>query len=80
MANVTMTVPAPPVTGSRVILDRCPGCAGEHLYTAFNGEGTNFLCRVCNRCWSVSPGRVDRVDPLICPGCEWRPVCTSRWD
>lgn len=62
------------------IPDRCPGCAGEHLYTVFDGETTNFLCRSCNRCWHVGMGWVHRVDPETCPGCEWRSTCTSRWD
>ena len=62
------------------ILDRCPRCAGEQLYTVFDGERTNFLCRTCNRCWSNRAGTVRQVDPLTCPGCEWRPTCTSRWD
>lgn len=76
----TTTRPAPTGRGIWRILDRCPGCAGEHLYTVFDGESTNFLCRSCNRCWSVGMGWVHRVDPLTCPGCEWRSACTSRWD
>lgn len=76
----TLTVTPPSPTGTRRILDRCPGCAGEHLYTVFNGQSTNFLCRLCNRCWSVNLVSVRRVHPLTCPGCEWRPACASRWD
>jgi ribosomal protein S27E len=76
----TTTVAAPPPTSDRPILDRCPGCGGEHLYTVFDGASTNFLCRLCSRCWSVDRGRMHRVDPITCPGCEWRGVCTSRWD
>jgi CBS domain-containing protein len=62
------------------ILDRCPRCAGEHLYTVFDGERTNFLCRTCNRCWSNGTGSIRQVDTSTCPGCEWRPTCMSRWD
>lgn len=81
MASLTMTrAPVPMVGASQLILDRCLGCAGEHLYTVFDGESTNFLCRSCNRCWSVGMGWVHRVDPLTCPGCEWRSACESRWD
>ncbi|HET9769979.1 MAG TPA: hypothetical protein VFS16_03740 [Acidimicrobiia bacterium] len=80
MASTTLTVPSPSLPGTRRILDRCPGCGGELLYTVFDGEATNFLCRHCNRCWSTGLGFVRRVDPRTCPGCEWRGVCTSRWD
>ena len=67
-------------SGLSRILDRCPGCAGEHLYTVFDGERVNFLCRSCSRCWTIGMGFVYETDPRTCPGCEWRPTCTSRFD
>lgn len=67
-------------TGFSRLLDRCPGCAGEHLYTVFDGERVNFLCRSCSRCWTIGLGFVYETDPRTCPGCEWRPICQSRLD
>lgn len=78
--TTTRPAPAPSSGASRLLLDRCPACAGEHLYTVFDGECTNFLCRSCSRCWYVGMGWVHRVDPFTCPGCEWRSTCLSRWD
>jgi len=60
--------------------DRCPGCAGEHLYTVGDSETSNVLCVTCSRCWHLGQGWVRRVDPKTCPGCERRSTCTSRWD
>lgn len=81
MANVkTRAVPMPTAGESQPILDRCLGCAGEHLYRVFDGERTNFLCGSCSRCWHVGMGWVHRVDPHTCPGCEWHSTCLSRWD
>jgi hypothetical protein len=81
---MTTTIPAPgaPAGSSGIgrILDRCPACAGIHLYTVYDGESTNFLCRSCDRCWHVTLGWVHQVDRDTCPGCEWRFACASRWD
>jgi hypothetical protein len=60
------------------IPDRCPACQGGPLF-AVGGDGPNFLCRTCSRCWHVGDA-VAQVDPLTCPGCEWRPTCLSRFD
>lgn len=80
----TRTTPAPPSTadGSLTgeVIDRCPRCGGEMLYTVFDGEHTNFLCRTCSRCWHVAQGGVQEVDRETCPGCEWHSICMSRWD
>ena len=79
----TTPITAPPGAGGPLvgeIIDRCPRCAGELLYTVFDGENTNFLCRSCNRCWHATGGWVHEVNRATCPGCEWRPVCMSRWD
>jgi hypothetical protein len=80
----TTNIPAPPgIAGGPLIgeiIDRCPRCAGDLLYTVFDGEHTNFLCRSCNRCWHVTPGGAQEVDRTTCPGCEWRFACRSRWD
>lgn len=67
-----------PLAGT--IIDRCPACAGEHIYSVDDGESTNWLCRSCNRCWHVAQGRIHVVDRHTCPGCEWHHLCTSRWD
>ena len=81
---MTTTMPGPCATAGPspigTILDHCPGCAGTHLYTVFDGQDTNFLCRSCDRCWHVTLGWVHQVDRHTCPGCEWRSTCTSRWD
>jgi len=61
-------------------VDRCPGCASTSIYSVFDGETTNFLCRSCSRCWHITMGWAMHVDPATCPGCEWRSTCTSRWD
>lgn len=61
------------------LLDRCPGCGAEPLYTVYDGESTNFLCRSCSRCWHAELGWVRQVDPATCPGCEWRSTCLSRF-
>lgn len=65
---------------SITILDQCPRCGGRQLYTVDAGEGVNFLCRSCDRCWHVAPDGPERVDPSACPGCEWRATCHERWD
>ena len=62
------------------ILDRCPGCASECLYRVYSGERVNFLCPTCSRCWALGADGVARVDPMRCPGCEWRSTCLARWD
>ena len=62
------------------LLDACPGCGAGMLYTVSDGQTTNFLCRICSRCWHVELGGVRRVEPATCPGCEWRGTCQSRWD
>lgn len=58
--------------------DRCPGCQGGPLF-AVGGDGPNFLCRSCNRCWHMGE-QVELVNPLTCRGCEWRHECISRFD
>jgi len=76
----TLTAP-PGVAGEGYwMIDRCPGCGNGYLYTVHDGKRTNLLCRVCSRCWSVGEGWVRRVDPVTCPGCEWRSTCLSRHD
>jgi hypothetical protein len=78
-------VPAPaaaPVVGWGLwrIPERCPGCAAGALYSVFDGEEKNFLCRTCSRCWHLELGWIRQVSPLTCSGCEWRSTCSSRWD
>ncbi|MEW6470867.1 MAG: hypothetical protein AB1679_01225 [Actinomycetota bacterium] len=77
MTNVTMASSA---VLSPSVLDHCPGCAGGPLFAVFNGEEMNFLCQACSVCWHAGSGWVRRVDPLTCPGCEWRGACLSRFD
>jgi hypothetical protein len=75
-----MALAATPSPVTRRILDQCPDCRSEHLYTVSDGEYTNFLCRACNKCWHAELGWARRVDPSTCPGCEWRGTCLSRFD
>jgi hypothetical protein len=81
MTTAPTPTAAPPIGwGIWRVPERCPGCAAESLYTVFDGENTNYLCRTCSRCWYLGAGWFQRVNPLTCAGCEWRAACTSRWD
>jgi hypothetical protein len=81
MTTVATPAVAPPTGwGIWQVPERCPGCAAEQLYSVFDGENTNFLCRACSRCWYLGMGWLQQINPLTCPGCEWRGTCTSRWD
>jgi hypothetical protein len=50
-------------------LGHCPKCGSERFAAVTNSLDVNFRCDTCWSCWSVSFGRVSRVDPLSCPGC-----------
>jgi hypothetical protein len=50
-------------------LGHCPKCGSERFAAVTNGLDVNYRCNACWSCWSVSFGRVSRVDPLSCPGC-----------
>lgn len=51
-------------------LGRCPGCGSGQFAAVTNGIDTNYRCETCWRCWDVSFGRANRVDPLSCPTCR----------
>lgn len=56
----------------------CPGCGERGLQAVFNEWNTNYLCRLCRRCWRFEPGYVSELDPTTCPGCSQRHVCMAR--
>lgn len=55
---------------------RCWECGSPSLRAVSDGDDTNFVCPSCGACWHVALGRVHRVDPVTCPGCEARPLCS----
>jgi hypothetical protein len=67
--------PEPSVSGRP--LPQCPGCGSDHLESVVEArvQDVNFLCRSCGRCWHVTLGRVSRVAPQTCFGCQERGRC-----
>ena len=55
----------------------CPGCGTVGLRAVSDGEETNFLCGSCGCCWHFELGWVERVNPVNCPGCPSKAVCSA---
>jgi len=55
----------------------CPTCGWEEFEAVFDGDATNFLCRVCHDCWHLQLGWVHRVDPRTCATCRRRGECVA---
>ncbi len=61
-------------------LEACPTCGGSEFVAVVAEDEVNFLCEVCSRCWHVEMARVNRVDPVTCPGCPYQSRCLARLD
>ena len=60
------------------LIGPCPECGNGRLEAVVDDEGTtNFLCRDCGNCWHAELEWSCRVDPVTCPGCSARDVCTA---
>jgi hypothetical protein len=59
------------------LVGACPDCGHRRLRAVFDGHQTNFRCRLCGACWRGEPGTVERVDPLGCGRCHFRPLCLA---
>lgn len=67
-------------TGEPVqLVGTCPDC-GHRLRAVFDGRYTRFRCRLCGACWGAAGNSVERIDPLACGRCRFRPLCLAQPD